>query len=211
MRRAISQSTQTTEVSPSRGRRSNWPSCSGGRGPGRGRAFTGVCLGRRLGSVRNPGDLLDAPSRGFDRLSRASGEFVGLDRQFLRKGSTAQYLEPIGAPFDQTQLSQQRFIHHRARIQPLEIDQVHDRVFDSIGRGKTELRQTALQWHLAALEAFEVHVSGTCFLSLAAAAGGLSPTGALSSPYPLLAMTGPGGSAQLREIHRRHLTLSYFR
>src|SRR5262249_20830325 len=212
MRRAIAQSTQTGEVSPSRGSPSLDRTRRLRRAPGRPRASPSRHA--PWPRIRADAKPLRSPRCGLPRLrsplSRAGGKLVCLDGEFLRKRSAAQNLEPVGPTLDQAPFPEQRFIDHRARIQSLEIDQVDDRVFDPVGRAKAEFRQAALQRHLPALETFEVHVAGPRFLSLAAAAGGLSAAGALSSPHPLLAMTGPCGSAQLKQIHRHHLTLSHF-
>jgi hypothetical protein len=83
--------------------------------------------------------------------------------------------------------------------------QVHRRPLAPERILEAELRHPALQRHLAAFKALEVHVAGAGFLALPAAPGGLAPARALATADTLLRLARPGGRLQLRE--RNHCLL----
>src|SRR5207244_12739595 len=63
---------------------------------------------------------------------------------------------------------------------------VYQRVLNPLRVREPALGNRALQRHLAAFEADEVHVAGAGLLALAATAGGLAQPTGLPPPHPLL-------------------------
>src|SRR5207302_3450532 len=121
--------------------------------------------------ARRNDDLLRLAARFLDLLLRRRGELVRLDGDGLGQVA-AEDLETVLLALDGPGLDQLVEID-LGQAEALEDADVDERVLDAEGVGEPALGNPALQRHLAALEADEVHVAGAGLLALAAAAGGL--------------------------------------
>src|SRR5207237_6619189 len=110
---------------------------------------------------------------------------VRLDGDRLRQLAVAEDLEPILADLDGARLDELVEVD-LGQAQRLEVADVDQRVLYPERVGEPALRDAALDRHLAAFEAGEVHVAGAGFLALAATAGGLALAAGLAAPDPLL-------------------------
>src|SRR5437588_2088722 len=145
-------------------------------------------------------DLLRLAARFLDLLLRRRGELVRLDGDGLGQVAVAEDLETVLLALDGPGLDQLVEID-LGQAEALEDADVDERVLDAEGVGEPALGNPALQRHLAALEADEVHVAGAGLLALAAAAGGLAGAARLAATDPLLLFHAAAGRrGQLRQL-----------
>src|SRR6266849_5838694 len=132
---------------------------------------------RKVSRKFNLLDLLAGTACRFDLLARRRRELRRLHVELLGQLAVAEDLDAVDGALDDARLAQNAFVDGGAVIEALQIADVHDGVLFLEDVGESALRQTAVQRHLAALEAEHARVAGARLLPLLAAAGGLAVAG----------------------------------
>src|SRR5439155_23496869 len=132
------------------------------------------------------------------------------DGDGLAELAVPEDLEPALAVLPRARLDELVQVH-LGEPQALQVADVDQGVLQPEGVGEPALRDAALDGHLPALEADEVHVAGAGLLALAASAGGLSRAAGLTAPDPLLFLhSTTARRRQSRQLVHRNSALRGF-
>src|SRR3990172_7854202 len=165
-------------------------------------------LGRPRRLLRRPGLLahrlrpseeLNASARLLDGRASAGGDAVRLHGVRALELALPQHHEPVALAFREARPLERGEIDHRARRQLLQAPDLHLLQLPPEDAVEAELRQAALERHLAALEPLEMHVTGARLLALGAAAGGLAEAAGLAATDALALAAGALRPLQLAE------------
>ncbi len=115
---------------------------------------------------------LDLPARLLDRRARARGDAVDADAHGALQLAAAEHDHAVAVAADEPGGLEGRRVDEPG--EPLEVADLDLLELAAEHGLEAELRQAALERHLAALEPLEVHVARAGLLALAAAAGGLA-------------------------------------
>src|SRR5207237_9921241 len=119
-------------------------------------------------------------------LVRAHGDGLG-------EIAVAEDLQAVLGELDRARLLQGLDGHLALQLEPPQLAYVDDGLLHPERVGEAPLGDPALEGHLAALEADEVHVAGAGLLHLPAPAGRLAGPARLPPPDPLLLLHAPTG------------------
>src|SRR5215467_15598741 len=148
-------------------------------------------------------DSLRSPARGLEFLRCLSAEFVRAYRQRLADIAPRQNLDRPVPTGNEPVLAQQFGRHDRAGVElRREQIEVHYLVLDAKMIVESSLRYSAMERHLAALEASLELEPRAGFRALVSAPGRLALTRALPAPDALLRVLGALRRFQIRQIHK---------
>src|SRR4029079_5852217 len=162
--------------------------------------FDGPDVPQRFEEVHLRGLLAGAPCR-FDLLAGGRGELRGDDGELLGELAVAEDLDAVVAALHQTRFAKCRLVDRGAVVEAVDIRDVHGGVLLLEDVGEAALRKTAVQRHLAALEAEHAGVAGARLLPLLSAAGGLAVSRARAAADALLGVAGALLGFEVAQFH----------